>query len=297
MQLPGHVWGRLAVEVTTSMRAIAREALEDVWAQSPPGSITGRTIATADPPGSDPRVDWFLDDVSPILYRTGSDPSERPRVLGLTCSFVLSVVQEPSGPTDESAIAAFGAIIGRAFESPLRLFVSAAIGGVALLTIERADMSPGERAEAFDASDRPLARAARYRVRVTEGTGTPDVPPADPVVLQPARIIVVHGATAAQRRAAAGSAVTGAPVAHVDLGGPESKWIGETEKNLAQAMDAAAASGAVLLFDEADALFGKRTDVAALAAAGATVVVTTADARLVRRLASQGAEVVDASET
>jgi SpoVK/Ycf46/Vps4 family AAA+-type ATPase len=40
-----------------------------------------------------------------------------------------------------------------------------------------------------------------------------------------------------------------------------SKWIGETEKNLAALFDAAEACHAILLFDEADSLFGKRTDV------------------------------------
>ncbi|MDZ4721855.1 MAG: ATP-binding protein, partial [Roseiflexaceae bacterium] len=40
-----------------------------------------------------------------------------------------------------------------------------------------------------------------------------------------------------------------------------SKYIGETEKNLRRVFDAAEASGAILLFDEADALFGKRSDV------------------------------------
>ena len=40
-----------------------------------------------------------------------------------------------------------------------------------------------------------------------------------------------------------------------------SKYIGETEKNLKRLFDAAEASGAVLLFDEADALFGKRSEV------------------------------------
>lgn len=40
-----------------------------------------------------------------------------------------------------------------------------------------------------------------------------------------------------------------------------SKWVGETEKNLARLFDAAAAGHAVLLFDEADSLFAKRTDV------------------------------------
>jgi hypothetical protein len=47
----------------------------------------------------------------------------------------------------------------------------------------------------------------------------------------------------------------------VDISRVVSKWIGETEKHLAQAFDAAERSQVVLLFDEADALFGKRTEV------------------------------------
>lgn len=48
---------------------------------------------------------------------------------------------------------------------------------------------------------------------------------------------------------------------HVDLATLVSKYIGETEKNLKRLFDAAETSGAVLLFDEADALFGKRSEV------------------------------------
>ncbi|MEJ2541229.1 MAG: AAA family ATPase [Gemmatimonadota bacterium] len=40
-----------------------------------------------------------------------------------------------------------------------------------------------------------------------------------------------------------------------------SKYIGETEKNLRQLFDAAEDGGAILFFDEADALFGKRSEV------------------------------------
>src|SRR5262249_14202482 len=47
----------------------------------------------------------------------------------------------------------------------------------------------------------------------------------------------------------------------VDLSQVLSKYIGETEKSLARLFDEAHASGAVLFFDEADALFGKRSDV------------------------------------
>lgn len=45
----------------------------------------------------------------------------------------------------------------------------------------------------------------------------------------------------------------------VDLSAVVSKYIGETEKNLRRIFDAASIGGVVLLFDEADALFGKRT--------------------------------------
>ena len=47
----------------------------------------------------------------------------------------------------------------------------------------------------------------------------------------------------------------------VDLATTVSKYIGETERNLARIFDAAAGGTAVLFFDEADALFGKRTQV------------------------------------
>ena len=47
----------------------------------------------------------------------------------------------------------------------------------------------------------------------------------------------------------------------IDLSAVVSKYIGETEKNLKQVFDAAEESGAILLFDEADALFGKRSEV------------------------------------
>lgn len=48
---------------------------------------------------------------------------------------------------------------------------------------------------------------------------------------------------------------------HIDLSSVVSKYIGETEKNLRRVFDAAEEGGAILLFDEADALFGKRSEV------------------------------------
>ena len=52
----------------------------------------------------------------------------------------------------------------------------------------------------------------------------------------------------------------GAPLYRIDLAMVMNKYVGETEKNLSLALDEAARADILLLFDEADALFGKRSD-------------------------------------
>ncbi len=54
---------------------------------------------------------------------------------------------------------------------------------------------------------------------------------------------------------------TGRDIYRVDLSAIVSKYIGETEKNLARVFSTAEKKNWILFFDEADALFGKRTDV------------------------------------
>ncbi|MEF7614180.1 ATP-binding protein [Aquincola sp. MAHUQ-54] len=61
--------------------------------------------------------------------------------------------------------------------------------------------------------------------------------------------------------AAVVSQACGLPLYRVDLAGVVSKYIGETEQNLDRVFRAAARSSAVLLFDEADALMGRRSEV------------------------------------
>ena len=53
----------------------------------------------------------------------------------------------------------------------------------------------------------------------------------------------------------------GMPLYGVDLASVTSKYIGETEKNLATLLARAEQADVILLFDEADSLFGKRTDI------------------------------------
>ena len=57
------------------------------------------------------------------------------------------------------------------------------------------------------------------------------------------------------------ASAAGLDLYRIDLASVVSKYIGETEKNLSRLFEAAETSGAILLFDEADALFGKRSEV------------------------------------
>ena len=78
----------------------------------------------------------------------------------------------------------------------------------------------------------------------------------------PATVLLAGAAGAAGARTAETlAAELGTTVYRVDLGAVVSKYIGETEKHLDAVFKDAERAGAVLLLDEADALFGKRTDV------------------------------------
>jgi SpoVK/Ycf46/Vps4 family AAA+-type ATPase len=73
-----------------------------------------------------------------------------------------------------------------------------------------------------------------------------------------AAVLVLSGSTALRRRKAAETLAETLKVDlfRVDLSAVVSQYIGETEQNLNDVFDKAAASGAILFFDEADALFG-----------------------------------------
>ncbi|MBM4344999.1 MAG: ATP-binding protein [Deltaproteobacteria bacterium] len=75
--------------------------------------------------------------------------------------------------------------------------------------------------------------------------------------------VLLHGPSGTGKTMVAGlvAAEIGRPLYRVDLSRVLSKWIGETERNLARLFDEAQSQGAVLLFDEADSLFAKRTEV------------------------------------
>src|ERR1044071_5859632 len=75
--------------------------------------------------------------------------------------------------------------------------------------------------------------------------------------------VLLSGASGTGKTLAADmlAAELGTTVYRIDLRSLASKYIGETEKNIERVFGEAQRAGAVLLIDEADGLFGQRTDV------------------------------------
>lgn len=103
-----------------------------------------------------------------------------------------------------------------------------------------------------------LLLRCRSRDRLVEGLGISAT-----ARYRPGVRALFFGASGTGKTLAAGWLATklGMPLYRVDLAATTSKYIGETEKNLAQLLARAEQAEVVLLFDEADSLFGKRTDV------------------------------------
>ena len=105
---------------------------------------------------------------------------------------------------------------------------------------------------------RDLARHVRHRTQVYERWGFGE---RTSTGLGVTALFAGESGTGKTLAAEVVAGALGVDLYRVDLSATVSKYIGETEKNLRRLFDAAEASGAVLLFDEADALFGKRGDV------------------------------------
>lgn len=102
-----------------------------------------------------------------------------------------------------------------------------------------------------------LATRCRRREKLWDGLGVTLQATANPGV----RALFAGDSGTGKTLAAARLATRlDAPLYRVDLAAVMNKYVGESEKNLGQVLDEAAASDVILLLDEADALFGRRSD-------------------------------------
>ncbi|MBY5164288.1 AAA family ATPase [Salsipaludibacter albus] len=105
---------------------------------------------------------------------------------------------------------------------------------------------------------RDLARRVRHRAVVHTDWGFGDTTRGD---VGTSALFVGDSGTGKTLAARVVAQELGLDLYRVDLSATVDKYIGETEKNVSRIFDAAEAGGVVLLFDEADALFGRRGEV------------------------------------
>lgn len=157
----------------------------------------------------------------------------------------------------EAAMAGEAALTERHILAAGRSGAAADLGSLAQLLPEaipdEALVVPAAVARELEA----LLHRCRNRDRLVDGLG-----PALGARYRPGVRALLHGPSGTGKSLAVGWLATriGLPLYRVELASVTSKYIGETEKNLAQLFARAEHTEVVLLFDEADALFSRRTD-------------------------------------
>jgi AAA+ superfamily predicted ATPase len=190
------------------------------------------------------------------------------RAVSTTAGIAVDQVDElaarfPVGPGTLCSVAAAVARtapseINRAIETTLRQYLETSIGTVATRVTPLASWSRVVLPAAIQDSVAELIARIRYRRTVYETWGF------DQVISSSRGVIALfQGAPGTGKTLLAGAIANelGLDLYRVDIARVISKWIGETEQNLARVFDAAEQGQALILFDEADALFGQRTEV------------------------------------
>jgi SpoVK/Ycf46/Vps4 family AAA+-type ATPase len=128
--------------------------------------------------------------------------------------------------------------------------------------VQRLDVNATWADLALPASQQELLRAVVLRAQRPEVATRPGaLPGSQPSGSGVTALLAGSDSGVRAKAAAVVASELGADLYRVDLSRVVSKYIGETEKRLNLLFDSAEKAGAVLYFDEADALFGKRTDV------------------------------------
>jgi AAA+ superfamily predicted ATPase len=145
-----------------------------------------------------------------------------------------------------------------AIESTLRQYLETTIGTVATRVNRLATWSQVVLPASVQDSVAELIARIRHRRTVFDAWGF------DQVISSSRGLTALFQGAPGTGKTLLASALAnelGLDLYRVDIARVISKWIGETEQNLARVFDAAEQGQALILFDEADALFGRRTDV------------------------------------
>jgi hypothetical protein len=148
--------------------------------------------------------------------------------------------------------------VDRAIEAAVRQYLESKLGAVATRVTRLASWSQIVLPADIQDSLVELVARIRHRRTVYDTWGFDQV-----MSTSRGLIALFEGGPGTGKTLVAGAIANelGLDLYRIDLSRVMSKWIGETEQNLARVFDAAEQGQALILFDEADSLFGKRTEV------------------------------------
>jgi hypothetical protein len=223
--------------------------------QALPEFARGLEVFDVPMPSVPSRAALWADALTPEMLASGLDPEALARRFGLTAGRIRAAVAEAretvrrTGGTDVGADDLAGAI---------RQQVQTRMGGIATLRRSTETWDDLVTAPEVEMQLRELCHRYRFREQVMDGWGL-----RRRFASAFGLSALFEGPPGTGKTMSAGlvAAELGLDLYQVDLSQVVSKWVGETEKNLSKVFDEAERSGAMLLFDEADSLFSKRTSV------------------------------------
>ncbi len=216
-----------------------------------PGECPTLTFAVGRPPRREQQQAWQA-----LLGEAGAGLNGH--LDRVTAQFTLDAPALRAAALQVQARAATGEAPGEALWEACRSQVRMGTGGLARRIEAHAAWDDLVLPEAQKTLLRDLVAHVRQHVRVFETWGFGRKSP------RGTGVTALFAGPSGTGKTMAAEVVAGAlqlDLLHVDLSQVVSKYIGETEKNLGRVFDEAEAGGAILLFDEADALFGKRSEV------------------------------------
>lgn len=249
-------YGRSLAAVTDTLRGLIASPDAQATARPPDAARLGVIGAS---------VNLFLYRDSLVSYRNGGEPVGV-RHVAADLRYLVSCHAADDADAGSASLVAYGDARASIAANPVLTVQVVGTGMPVQVTVS--EIAPDELASLWLASTAPLRLS--FGVRANFALETRSRPDTVRDVVARAQTharagqLVVFAGTDAAAQAEAAEAVArelGQPVVRIGLDRLVSEYIGETEHNLQKLFDSAENAGAVLLLDEADALFGQRTGI------------------------------------
>lgn len=253
-------------EYGQTIAAVTAGITDLIAATTAPAQVTARMPIAARAGESGASVNLFLYQDDPTRYRVGGEPASPGIIIGTELRYLVTAYPAHKTDPDFSSQVLYGASRAAVENNPV-LSVTLPSGILRQVRLSTTSLGIVEHTALWIASDVAMRLSFVIVATVdlsTVGLASATASVADLIaVAAPGVIGVLSGPDAAAKSAAATAiaATLGRPLLEVAIDRVISKYIGETEHNLAGLFERADRGGAMLFFDEADALFGRRSEV------------------------------------